>query len=215
MNEVEKKIRGQTELFTSSPDNVLIKPTEVKTRECRKCGETKPLTEEYFFHDSLNREGFEVRCKTCKNKQDKECWDRRVEEHTRNGVFKGGYKKCSGCGKFMPKTDFTEDVGRADGLSGYCRDCNKNNQLKSRFGITIDEFNHMKATQDNRCPGCMRLLEPKLKPAVDHDHETGEIREVLCLNCNTILGSAHDNIRTLGNLIKYLRKHGKGDENQT
>lgn len=42
---------------------------------------------------------------------------------------------------------------------------------------------------------------------VDHDHETGEIRGLLCHGCNSVLGFSKENIQTLENTIKYLKEH--------
>jgi hypothetical protein len=41
---------------------------------------------------------------------------------------------------------------------------------------------------------------------VDHDHKTGQVRDVICRLCNMALGSARDSERTLLNLAKYLRR---------
>jgi hypothetical protein len=40
---------------------------------------------------------------------------------------------------------------------------------------------------------------------VDHDHNTGKVRGLLCLNCNMVLGLVYDNTQTLLNLVAYLK----------
>jgi hypothetical protein len=42
---------------------------------------------------------------------------------------------------------------------------------------------------------------------VDHDHATGQVRGVLCFNCNQALGNVRDNVATLHRLGRYLRQH--------
>ena len=44
---------------------------------------------------------------------------------------------------------------------------------------------------------------------VDHDHETGEVRGVLCFNCNQALGNARDDAAVLRRLARYLELHRK------
>lgn len=59
---------------------------------------------------------------------------------------------------------------------------------------------------------CAICGKPETKPnakylAVDHDHKTGEVRGLLCNNCNRALGLLQDNTEVLQNAINYLKKH--------
>jgi hypothetical protein len=45
---------------------------------------------------------------------------------------------------------------------------------------------------------------------VDHDHETKDVRGILCRRCNLALGQFRDNVELLENAVKYLKKYGKG-----
>ncbi len=58
--------------------------------------------------------------------------------------------------------------------------------------------------QEGKCKGCDKESNRTLN--VDHDHETGKIRGLLCGNCNRGIGLLGDNIETLQNLIKYLEE---------
>ena len=42
--------------------------------------------------------------------------------------------------------------------------------------------------------------------AVDHDHETGQVRDLLCHNCNRALGLFQDSIETVEAALNYLKK---------
>ena len=67
------------------------------------------------------------------------------------------------------------------------------------------------------CGGKMTARSSK-KPALDHDHETGFLRDVLCVNCNGIEGKVHNLVRRargklskldwLKNLLSYYERHG-------
>lgn len=77
--------------------------------------------------------------------------------------------------------------------------------LKHKYGITEEQYTAMLVKQQNACVLCgSTFIEV---PRVDHDHETGKVRELLCGICNSGLGYFKDNIQTLENAIAYLRKH--------
>lgn len=85
-------------------------------------------------------------------------------------------------------------------------------QLKRRHGITLEQYNAMLEAQDNRCAGCNSVFDLSNKgstPCVDHCHNTGKIRGILCGNCNKGIGLLKDNIQTLNNLINYLERSHK------
>ena len=77
---------------------------------------------------------------------------------------------------------------------------------KRTYGITDDEFQERRRTQDNRCAICQEVFTKT--PCVDHDHVTGKNRDLLCRFCNLVLGNARDSILVLERSIQYLRKHG-------
>lgn len=77
-----------------------------------------------------------------------------------------------------------------------------------KYGITVEEYNRIFKEQNACCAGCKKhQSEFNKKLSVDHCHITGKIRGLLCVNCNFVLGNAHDNINTLLSLIDYLKKN--------
>lgn len=76
-----------------------------------------------------------------------------------------------------------------------------------RYNITIEDYKRMWKKQDGMCAisGCGWLLDsgPK-RPHIDHDHETGRFRGLLCYKHNIALGLVSDNIEQLQGLINYL-----------
>lgn len=57
--------------------------------------------------------------------------------------------------------------------------------LKYNYGITLDQYDELLEKQDHKCFICSRhKSEFKINLAVDHNHETGEIRGLLCTHCN-------------------------------
>ena len=87
----------------------------------------------------------------------------------------------------------------------------KNHGIKNESGdqFTYSDFNRMFQIQGGKCafPGCGRhQSEVKEALNVDHNHETGKARALLCNRCNKGVVSAHS-IKSAMNLLDYLRKH--------
>lgn len=79
-------------------------------------------------------------------------------------------------------------------------------RLKNTYGISLSERNDILAKQDWKCAICgTSLLGRKIN--IDHDHNTGKVRGILCNGCNRGLGFFDDNIENLKNAIKYLENH--------
>lgn len=92
------------------------------------------------------------------------------------------------------------------------REINRRNQLWERFGINAAQYDTMLAAQGGRCAICREFTPEHHRVkhlSVDHDHATGEVRELLCGACNAGLGGFRDRIDLLGNAIVYIRKHSK------
>lgn len=87
----------------------------------------------------------------------------------------------------------------------------RNYHLKRFYGITLDEYNALFEAQGGLCAGCNSAgSEGKRKGLfVDHDHETGAIRGLLCNNCNAALGLLGDKAETIARLMEYLRPKGE------
>lgn len=76
-------------------------------------------------------------------------------------------------------------------------------QRKRKYGLTSDDVAVVVEAQGGKCPICADAITAK-KGHVDHDHATGELRGVLCGNCNLGLGHFRDNVRLLEEAMRYL-----------
>lgn len=81
-------------------------------------------------------------------------------------------------------------------------------QILYYHGITIDEYEGMVESQNGCCSICQQVPTRRLQ--VDHDHKTGEIRGLLCMNCNRGLGYLKDSPKVLAAALEYLNKNGGG-----
>lgn len=90
----------------------------------------------------------------------------------------------------------------------------RESDLLSKYGLTLPQLTQMAEGQNHKCAICGRP-ETELRDglvrhlAVDHDHATGEVRQLLCQSCNKMLGYAKDDPTLLMKAIAYLAKHGK------
>lgn len=124
-------------------------------------------------------------------------------------------------------------ITESGGFISYCKECknkrfrkyykdnpekfkrlNRKNNLKNKYGLTIEDVEIMLKNQNCKCAICGQEMflhgtsVDKNKIAhVDHNHETGEIRGLLCDDCNTGLGKFRDNEEYLINAISYLNKN--------
>lgn len=77
---------------------------------------------------------------------------------------------------------------------------------KNKYGLTLEAHAVMLAAQEHQCGICGRPVD-ELSP-VDHDHETGRVRGILCTRCNLGLGALGDNVEGLQRAMDYLSRAG-------
>jgi hypothetical protein len=84
--------------------------------------------------------------------------------------------------------------------------------LHRNYKISPDTFNTMWENQGGKCAICEQPMSPRgrmpLAATVDHNHETGKIRGLLCRGCNHGIGNLKDDPKVLQSAAEYLMKHG-------
>lgn len=78
--------------------------------------------------------------------------------------------------------------------------------LKKKYGLSHDEYIYKRKLQKEKCPICKCEIGIG---AVDHNHSTGQIRNILCRKCNLILGSIEKYGQLIKPMIKYLNRWNK------
>ena len=185
---------------------------------CKRCGKEKELNE--FCKAKSYKDGYSNLCKECRNEISLE---RGV---TRKRAVKLSDKEtrvCTHCGVELPIEMFSITNKQYGWRHSWCNKCRNRHQtqkrvsngtersrkLKSRFGITMDEYSAMLVAQDFKCPICgVSVSDCTKNLSVDHNHETGKIIGLLCDKCNLALGLFKDNKDSLRGAILYLEKHG-------
>lgn len=133
-------------------------------------------------------------------------------------------KECKECGKPVmrssPRAMFCSRVckdtswrkrnrerARAISKAHVHSDGHRDKQYRTKFGITLEDYDQMFADQNGCCDICgVHQSEVKTRFAVDHNHKTGEVRGLLCGCCNKGLGQFKDNTEYLAKAITYLKE---------
>ncbi len=116
---------------------------------------------------------------------------------------------CKTCGVDKPLTEYNKQSNRTSYYT-WCKEChkvlNRKSKLKRLYGITPEEYDAMYKSQNGSCKICSKhQIELNVSLAVDHCHETGEIRGLLCRPCNSAIGLFKENIDTMMSGIGYLK----------
>jgi hypothetical protein len=116
-------------------------------------------------------------------------------------------KTCTKCKIEKPLNEFYKENRAKDGLKYHCKSChkryNKKGDLKRLYNITLEQYNQMVIDQNNCCAICLKKFgNTKMTTAqVDHNHETGLVRGLLCSPCNLNLVNVEYHERQ----IQYLK----------
>lgn len=152
-----------------------------RTKRCPVCEEVKPFAE--FPKNRSAKNGIGSYCKPCfaKRNRERQQRDPRVRELQKEW-----------------------DRKHPERRKVYARRA----VLKRQYGLTIEEYEQMLERQDGLCAICKN--PPGVKGLfVDHDHDTGEIRELLCQHCNFALGLLDEDVARMHRACAYLLRHRK------
>lgn len=139
------------------------------------------------------------------------------------------YKTCRVCDQDKLLEEYYKHVGGKYGVDTICKPCNKKktyayrqdqmspeskyiiarrSALKSKYGMTLEEYEEMFDQQGGVCAICEQQEPQNKLLAVDHCHQTGKIRGLLCSLCNTAIGKLNDDPRLVLKAADYLLAHG-------
>lgn len=81
-----------------------------------------------------------------------------------------------------------------------------NAYYKYKYGITWEQYKQMLADQNGLCALCEKTDGAGRRLSVDHDHDTGFIRGLLCVNCNAAIGGFGESVQLLQKAIEYIHR---------
>lgn len=136
-------------------------------------------------------------------------------------------KRCCGCKTVKDETEFSRNKSQKDGFCTLCKICTKDYQstrprdkdvyddwrLKKTYGISLETYKQLLTIQLSGCAICGYIpVDGERRLSVDHDHNTGAVRSLLCQRCNTALGMINDNEELLKAMIDYISNHSDNME---
>jgi hypothetical protein len=146
-------------------------------------------------------------------------------------------RECGTCHQIKPYDRFSPRGRRGDTMvyKSTCKECSASRarawarenaeqhrntrharELRETYGISPDDYNEMLSTQGGVCAICGKAetrthgrTGTEFRLAVDHDHETGRVRGLLCQGCNRGIGLLGDNVERLRKAADYVER-GRG-----
>lgn len=151
-------------------------------KTCSKCKEQKELSE--FHNDKSRKDGYFINCRLCDY-----AYRKKINSTEERKKWQKQYNK----------ERFLTAEGRL-----YAA----NYSLKKNYGISMNEYRAMLEAQNGCCKICKKHYSRFTRRLhVDHNHETGKIRELLCHHCNAAIGLLDESIDLFLEAINYLRSH--------
>ena len=120
-------------------------------------------------------------------------------------------RECTSCLVYKPWDCFHKQNSSITNHNSQCKECVskqhygsfKGGILRKKYGISLDDYESMLKSQDNKCKICLSPVSGR-SANVDHCHETGIVRGILCPNCNLGLGNFQDCPWLLRHAVEYL-----------
>ncbi|MFG2678826.1 endonuclease VII domain-containing protein [Streptomyces sp. NPDC048392] len=173
--------------------------------DSKKCSTCQRVLQAGAFASNRSRpDGLQTTCRECAA----EYYRRRQEARGRTVRVKvpvpPGHKRCPQCEEAKPHSGWERNKSSSGGWSSYCRECraerNRTGYFKRKYGLAPAELDAMVTEQRGVCCICLAASAEH----VDHCHETGRVRGVLCFSCNAALGQFKDRPDAIRRAAAYV-----------
>lgn len=122
-----------------------------------------------------------------------------------------GARVCRQCARFHKKNTYLKDKGTPKYKARVKKKNARSNNKKAFFiwkilaayNLKFEDYSQMLIDQSGRCNICSSTRDDL---CIDHNHITGQVRSLLCTNCNTLIGLSHESEDILLKSIEYLKK---------
>ena len=163
-------------------------------KRCTKCGVERPYSD--FYAAAGTRDGLRGDCKSCFKARAKARYPQ-VRDQSIARARKWREENIE---------RFRENQRRMRENPAYKQKA-RSYHLEKNHGLTLDEYDRMLEAQGGVCAICGAPPRPDIALHVDHDHQTGARRGLLCFRCNNALGDFNDDSERLVAGSEYLFDH--------
>lgn len=192
-------------------------------KRCPSCKITHPLAT--GFRRGSKKGGVAIYCRGCEDAYQKQrraaakdIAVTRVESHG---------KACIRCLKVKPASSYLPSNHTLDGYAQRCTQCRgdlavalkdrrravkrdtermRAAKLRREYGLTEQAFLEMRVDQHDACAICREPFDARKAICVDHCHDSGNVRGLLCHQCNTAIGFLKDNPTVCRMAAEYLEQ---------
>jgi DNA-binding helix-hairpin-helix protein with protein kinase domain len=131
-------------------------------------------------------------------------------------------KVCSGCDREKSLNNFSFSLDGRYNLEDLCLYCSNKRRsanrtteevrvweagIKSKYNLTPFEYKKILDNQGGVCAICQKKNKNGRRLSVDHNHKTGQVRQLLCHNHNVAIGHFNESIEDMKRAIDYLERH--------
>lgn len=206
----------------------ILDDLELGSKECRVCGERKDFIN--FFQEKRSRDKVGTICKECYNSSHYHGRKRKTLDDFDFNIQTNS-KECHVCKERKSAEFFHRAASSRDGLTSRCISCDNKireeqnskkklklstkqriNRIKKLYNISELHLSNMMDSRRGCCDICGGSLivpeDNRGSYTIDHNHSTGEVRGLLCHDCNVMLGRAKDSPSILLAGYNYLINNG-------
>jgi len=165
-------------------------------KTCRLCGEDKPVDE--FHRASGTRDGRRGECKQCFRQLWKSRYEADPERRSRAVARAKAWQERN--------PEKHAEIQRRYVESGRKALSVRRAHLKRKYGLTLADYEAMLLAQGGGCAICGAPPPDGQSLHVDHDHDSGAVRGLLCFTCNAGIGMFDHDIDLLSAAVAYLHR---------
>lgn len=166
--------------------------------KCTTCGESKPLSG--FKRRKSVSDGHRKQCKECMKKVAAK-WPKPSKEKSREHSRRHYYKHQE------------KEIQRSSSVNRSRKDAIRDKRYQKEYGITLEDFEAMRAAQGGVCACCgdeeksIHRKGAAINLHVDHCHDTGKVRGLLCTRCNIGIGFLMNDVEIMLKAAIYIEKN--------